>query len=221
MTRNPSPRMRLIVESSDELIDQWGYNWPLLDDFAGVQLVGAGVMPPTSELWDGAIVAEKSTGIIWMAHLNANTGSYERKYLVYPWAAACSSGSFNIATGVTYKDVPLTAHDSTREQNFNGPTGNKIIVPVDGVYSVDGCISWASLGTGQRDMLLAFNSTDDFMRNEDLINAMSTGSRDINRVSEFAYMKAGNSVTVRCWQNSGSSVNGNFGYLNMELISPL
>lgn len=221
MTRTPSPRMRLIVESPDELIDQWGYNWPLLDNFAGVKLVAAGVMPPTSELWDGTIVAEKSTGIIWMAHLKPDTGTYERKYLVYPWSAACSNASFTIATGVSLKDVPLTAHDSTREQNFNGPTGNKIIAPVEGVYSVDGTISWTPLGVGQREMLLAFNSSNDFMRNEDLLNAASTGNRDMSRVSEYAHMKAGDSVTMRCWQNAGSTISNNIGYLNMELISPL
>lgn len=220
MTRNKTSRMGLIKESPDELIDQWGYNWPILDAFSGVQLVDPGYSPPTSQLYDGAIVVEKNTDIIWMAKLNPDTGSFDKKWLVYPFVAYCY-GSISFTTGIVFKDLSTTSWDATRSKNFNGPVGGKIVVPVNGVYSATGLASWDPYDAGARECLISFNGADDYMRNEDFHDCNHDTSRTVTKVTEYVYLKAGDKINLRGWQTTGVTLGVVRNYLTVEMIAPL
>lgn len=132
MVRELTPNLKLIVESDDELVDQHEYNWTILDSKADMLIVADGVTPLDSDLWDGRIVAETTTGKVRIARANS-AGSFDWQWLYYPFRMECTS-------------TPALASSAFTERFFNGvdPTGinptalvgGRAIVPISGIYSI-------------------------------------------------------------------------------------
>src|SRR6476659_5725473 len=59
-------------------------NADLIDKFLPCILVNDGVTPPTGDLYDGVLVKERNSGIIWEARKNGG-GTYDKIYVSYPY----------------------------------------------------------------------------------------------------------------------------------------
>ena len=74
-------RLGLIKPAGTEQVDValLNANADQIDYTSGVILVNAGVVPPNSSLFDGAVVMEKTTGVMWVAVKNGS-GGFDRYY---------------------------------------------------------------------------------------------------------------------------------------------
>lgn len=142
MTRIISPKLKIITESDDELIDQFEYNWPQLDKYAHPVPVATGVMPPDSDLFDGCILSETpaNNNRVWMARKN-DAGVYQKSWIAYEWAIGVQSNGISVigSTGDRGWDAGLIpgskdcANSSAADLD---PATKKIITPMTGLYSI-------------------------------------------------------------------------------------
>lgn len=162
MSRNTSPRLKVITESDDELIDQFEYNWPQLDKYAHPVDVSAGGTLPDNELYDGCILAEPPSvsSKLWMSRKN-NAGVNVKNYITYPWSIGVVSDTYN-QTGYTgaqgWAAGLLSGTNSIDCVNSSlsdlEPSGLKrLIAPETGLYSC--CMSTHIVGDGNSRAYLA------------------------------------------------------------------
>jgi hypothetical protein len=107
-----------------------------IDKMMGCILVNAGVTPPDADLFDGAIVKEKTTGITWVAQWNGTT--YDKRYITTgPWVQHTApntvvSGSVNTSSGaggIWYRRNGLDIQFAGNITPTTGPwTGNPTLV---------------------------------------------------------------------------------------------
>jgi hypothetical protein len=105
MAETTTPRLGLIKPSKDIQtpldIDRLNLNADLLDKALPVNVL-PNTTPPASELYDGKIVREKTTGIVWMAELQTN-GSYIKRFITYPYIYIASSSDRVVAASSTWQ----------------------------------------------------------------------------------------------------------------------
>lgn len=70
------------VDAEPQDVATLDVNFDRLDQSIGVILVNDGVTPPNSQLFDGAIVKEKTSGLVWVAQKNAGTGNFDQVNIV-------------------------------------------------------------------------------------------------------------------------------------------
>ena len=140
MSRIETSRLKLSVESDDELIDQFEYNWPILDKYAGGLLVNDGVTPPDNELYEGCVVQEVTSGKMWMAMKDPNTGAFVKSWLIYPWSIAVNTGGVSIpvaAPGATRGFTTLMTADCINSSAADLNGSGHVKIPIDGIYTLN------------------------------------------------------------------------------------
>lgn len=195
-------------------------NSDLLDKFMPCILVNDGVTPPTGDLYDGALVKERTSGIIWEARKNGG-GTYDKVYVQYPFnfvgytaAALQSSGTAFAVWGIATWAQGKNSSQSNIEVGFNN-----FLIPIKGIYHVNWRHRWALNGTGFRAGRLQLNGTS---LNEDTEvsypgNASSyTGIHmTFDRV-----LNTGDKLNSEKWQNSGGNLEL-YVTLQVTLIQPI
>lgn len=222
MTVTKSPRMKLTVESDDEYIDPFAANWPILDSYAGALLVANGVTPDPATLFDGSVVAEATTGIMWMADFS--TGSLVKQYLTYPFIASGSAINSSFASGAAYNPVPLNATapngftPNTSSLNWDGDlatTAGRIKVPISAVYLLLGSVYNFPSNQGARSIVLSKNGAG--FGGAIIDNSMPSGNTNL-QVGTIAKLAAGDLIGLQFWQLSGAASNSHFN-LSVTLLS--
>ena len=146
MSATNSSRLKLRLESDDELVDQFATNWPILDKFAGGLLVAPGTTPPDSELYDGCLVREGANGKSWLAVRNPLSGTYSKSWLTYPWQCAAYA---NVLVGSSQPDgfvvYGLSTVDPLRCTNADSSAlvGGQLIPPIPGIYQAQLHTRWS------------------------------------------------------------------------------
>src|SRR6478609_4128038 len=77
-------------------------DFDLLDKFAPCILVNDGVTPPTGDLYDGALVKERTSGIIWEARKNGG-GTFDKVYVRYPLQFRGATAAISYSSGTIYQ----------------------------------------------------------------------------------------------------------------------
>lgn len=195
-------------------------NVDLLDKFMPCILVNDGVTPPTGDLYDGALVKERNSGIIWEARKNGG-GTYDKVYVIYPFnfvgyttAAAQPSGTAFSLWGVTTWAQGKNSSQSNIEVGFNN-----FLIPIKGIYHVNWRHRWGLNGTGFRAGRLQLNGTS---LNEDTeVSLPGNASSYIGIHLTFdRVLNAGDKLNSEKWQNSGGNLDL-YAMLQVTLIQPI
>jgi hypothetical protein len=215
--------MKLITESDDELIDQFEYNWPILDYYADSIIVNNGVTPPDSELYDGCLVAERTSGKLWMASRNLATGLFDKSWIVYPWTIESSktfatNGSNNVLQGFP----TLEAANCVNAGAADIEAGTSyIIIPIAGIYAI-----WTTLhinGTGAASKTynnVVVMDTVGQSGTEMIMDSISGQDAVAGWDGNYA-MGAGTKVGFRIGDFSGGDVHTGVMRIGITMISPL
>lgn len=133
-----SDRMGLVIPAMSDELTACRDNWDRLDSsYSGAIWVTPGTIPDSSILYDGAIVAESTTGKVWRARRNAN-GSFKQEWIKYPWLwSGGRDGTY--LTASTWTRFAMTADQMITDQCVNSDSGDlspdgSVIVPIDAVY---------------------------------------------------------------------------------------
>src|ERR1700755_1205891 len=105
MTEQFTPRLGLVKpqpgtgEPAD--IARINLNSDNIDKWIGAILVNDGVTPATAELFDGAVVKEKSSGKVWVAEKNVG-GTFDKKWIRFPYQYRAFTNFSPQPTGATF-----------------------------------------------------------------------------------------------------------------------
>lgn len=110
-----TPRLGLIKPDGPEEVDveQLNSNSDILDKWQGAILVNNGVIPPAGDLFDGAVVMEKTSGLVWVAVKNGG-GTFDRKFIAAPDEYFGYSMNSQTTTGLS----PLTGVENITAQPY-------------------------------------------------------------------------------------------------------
>lgn len=198
----------LIPDMADELSAE-RQNWDRLDDvFSGAIWVSPGVVPDETTLFDGALVAELNTGIVWRAQRNMNTGIYEKKFLKYPWMITAErSAAYSTFTSATWKPVGFNAVVASHcvNSDMSDITGEQIVLPVDGLYRGWYFVRWDG-GTGLRAICARFSTYSgqyDYFNTQ--VDQDSSSNPTYIQTVWQRYLLAGTQLNMGCYQGGATN----------------
>lgn len=195
-------------------------NSDLLDKFMPCILVNDGVTPPTGDLYDGALVKERTSGIIWEARKNGG-GTFDKVYVRYPFAVkAYRNGATSTTSGTTYQvlgyDTVVTA--DCKNSSLANFSSTRLVLPVKGLWGITISGQFGANATGMRALSVEINSSV-VLHQQDLRNASSL-FETTNWISWTQNYAAGTTVCGTRWQNSGGAVNVDGWYIYAVLVEP-
>ena len=180
-------------------------NADLTDKFMPCILVNDGVTPPTGDLYDGALVKEKTSGIIWEARKNGG-GTFDKVYVRYPWSFKGSTAATSQASGTTYNTWGVTTWNSGKNSSAAAINGsNELVIPIKGIYVIHWRYNFAVHPTGDRGGMLTLNGTDLSPDTEICEKSNSTKLHGIELLHEILF-SAGDRITGKYFQNSGGNL---------------
>ena len=224
MTITKTPRLGLTLESDDELIDPFAINWPILDSFAGSKTVSNGSTPPDSQLYDGMIVSESSSGKVWIARRNSLTGVFTKSWLIYPWIIESYNSTYtNVLTspGTGRYHLPVDTINNPGSMNASSAdiVAGHIVTPVDGLYEITYDAQWNNANNaGQKSVFVSINDIEEYSTSETLRS--STDGNSSNVGSLHVKLLTGDKVDLIAWQSSGVT-QGCKAQITMMLVSTL
>ena len=139
------------------LIEEINSNFDKVEKWARVIWVNDGVTPSTADLIDGATVAEKTSGKVWIAQKNVG-GTFDRKWLRYPYLGVFTD-SPNIASGGNYQEWGTSTWNSGKNSSVANISGGRFVIPVEGIWSFKLQVRWNANTNGDRWAAFAFNGT--------------------------------------------------------------
>lgn len=204
-------------------------NSDLLDKFLPCILVNDGVTPPTGDLYDGALVKEKTSGIIWEARKNGG-GTYDKVYVRYPFIydggtytsqAVANNGWPNFITvGVATTDTAACKNSSAANIS-----AGKFVVPVKGIYQVSLLIDYVGNATGNRGICLEVNGaywiSTPFRNTTKEVPNVGASSDAVVDLSFPQMFSVNDTVAIGTYQNSGASLNLAQDRIRMVMIEPV
>jgi len=188
-------------------------NADLIDKFLPCILVNDGVTPPTGDLYDGVLVKERNSGIIWEARKNGG-GTYDKIYVSYPYQMYIF-GQVSVANA-THTVLNLSAANFNSSKSVNASTAqingsSEFVIPIKGIWRVHMHYSFDVNATGLRAAGYKLNGT---LKNGDADEANSnavngTNTKFVNIVTDSfsandtlipdAYQTSGGNLLVTCF----------------------
>lgn len=221
MTKILTPRLKLTKESDDEYIDPFPLNWPILDTYAGGLLVADGVTPADVNLYNGCLVVEQTSGKQWIAKQDPNTGTFTKKWLVFPWFAEV--GTASQAVGSSFSN-PVEYLFTTFFNGINSSAAslvsNRLQVPIDAVYE----LHYAVRGTppnGTDAVMSAYISVNQdnnyiYSNTEEKNNNALTN----NAGTRITKLKANDVLSLKLWQSYSAVMTVGL-YLSASVVCPV
>jgi len=201
-------------------------NSDLLDKFAPCILVNDGVTPPTGDLYDGALVKERTSGIIWEARKNGG-GTFDKVYVRYPLhfqGTASATYPVSSSAGV-WANMPIDAVNAAYCKNSSAAqiVGARFSAPVKGIYQFTMRLAFVSNGTGER--AIGYEANGVTVTGEEYINsivASSSGGQPLKlTIITSTLLGVGDTAGVSGWQNSGGNLNATFIGIKAAMIEPI
>jgi len=220
MSKILTPKLKLTKESDDELIDPFAPNWPILDKYAGGLLVADGTTPPDSDLYDGCLVSEATSGKQWIARYNISTGVYDHIWLVYPWIAEVGTANVQVATGA-FNSVSFGYLNFWRGVNSDASclVGTKLKVPIDANYEVHYSARGSANATDAvLSAYISINDGTDYAWNE--TEERYNANYCVNAMTQMMNLKAGDLLHHKMWQSYSAPWNGSI-VLSASVVCPL
>lgn len=219
-------KLGLLAPSIDDELTALRQNWNRLDSvYSGGLVISPGVTPDESILFDGCIVAEKTTGIIWRAQRNAS-GVFEKRYIKYPWRMEAYQPTMTVGNGSAGVWIPW-GYASVGNNSVNASSAdmvnNRIVIPVTGIYVGTDWLKWhTGSSSGARALTLSINDESVGVTEADKNECVMCPNNVVNSVTvcqvNFARkFNKGDRVCGAFWQNSGGNAD-NEHMMTMTLI---
>jgi hypothetical protein len=224
MVNTLTPRLKLTVDpDGSSPVGVNLPNWSRVDQATGFMYTVAGVDLPVAQLYDGALVAEKDTGISWICKDNG-AGGFNKQYINYPFTfVGTNQGSFGSQGGYWGFSTFYPTYSVNASQAVNLPAlGGGMTISVKGLYSIVIHVSWGANGNGMREMLprvngvLCYDACERAAANpQNVIAAGTQHTVMLNRV-----LNVGTLIDVYMGQDSGVGLSTYMsGYIT--LVRPL
>jgi hypothetical protein len=186
-------------------------NADTIDKLLGCILVNNGVTPPDADLIDGALVKEKTSGIIWEARANGS-GGFDKVYVRYPCYLVGSTTAQSVATGTTYVAIGYSTFEAGKNASGADLVAGRFVVPIKGLWSINIRASFAANAVGQRALTFEVNSS---MKNADItwLETLGTAASLGNAFDSHLHLTrtveatAGTTLAAGVWQSSGGNLN--------------
>jgi len=216
-----SSRMGLIKPAGSEARSnvQLNTNADLLDKFMPCILVNDGVTPPTGDLYDGALVKEKTSGKLWEARKNGG-GTFDKVWVRYPWNITAFTTGSAVGTGTTFTEWVLTTFSSGKNSSASDIVAGKIVLPVKGIYRVSWRHKWDPNSSGQRAARMLVNGVVESDKTEASVASCSALAFTSLHMYWDHQFDAGTTLSSQLWQNSGGNLNV-FIWANVTLVDPV
>ena len=187
-------------------VSQLNGNFDTLDKMAGFIMVNDGVTPPNTDLFDGAVVKEKTSGKVWVAQWNGT--SYDKKYPYYTYM-----GSFKRTSGIPAVVSDTNFRNVAAFATYNGGVNSSASdmaafnwkCPVGGWYGCAITAVWPSNASGYRGLRFGADTDMTSMVQGVSLSGIGTVQQHIS-IQEFAKNDA---PGVYVWQNSGGNLGPN------------
>jgi len=208
MTITYTTKLGLPVDSNGEgLISTQPNVWGRVDTTAGVMTTTKGVDIPNTDLFDGAIVAEKDTGISWKCKSDGS-GGFIKQYLNYPWwvikyySNGLANNGQNADTGFDtfYAGVNATNTDVTV------PVQNGIKVPIKALYSCTLYGRWNGAVNGVRRTSLVIQPGSAIKTDYEQVDGYNS-NMPVGQICKWVgVLNPGDYFMGQYWQNCGAQL---------------
>lgn len=203
-------------------------NFDIIDKFLGCILVNDGVTPPTGDLFDGALVREKTSGILWEARKNGG-GTYDKVYVRYPFYFQGSMATnVAIAANVSPIEIGLTAVNSSYLKNASAANivSGRFSAPVKGIYQYYMRMVWAANAAGDRYIQFMLNGSvvSGATEYQKVQSGASLGGAAQPAVQELVgttILSVGDQMSVGAQQTSGGSLYVTDLHTKIVLVEPV
>lgn len=211
----PTARLGLQLLADSEDISPQRSNFQRIDDISGALWVADGVTPSNSTLFDGCIVAEITSGKIWIAR-NNGVGGFTKKYITYPWwlVAYTTSATTTNGWGKYGFNNFYTGKNSTSADMVSG----QVKIPITGVYSGYMKARYVSNNTGLRSANVNLNNVSP-------ADDTNTGASTNTVIGAYTHLSpqfktsynAGDLLSINSYQSSGGNLAVDFVvYITLE-----
>lgn len=184
-------------------------NFDIIDKFLGCILVNDGVTPPTGDLFDGALVREKTSGILWEARKNGG-GTFDKVYIRYPYHFEGDSNTKTVtdnSNGSLGFDTSLfVAGDNKNASVANINGSGEWVCPIRGIYLMNFNVGFAANASGIRGVRWSFNGTWILDNTSQVIQSPVSGVNTYMHWGRSKLFAQGDRVLVGAYQNSGLNI---------------
>lgn len=201
-------------------------NMDILDEFSGCILVNNGVTPSAGDLFDGAIVKERTSGIIWEARENGG-GGFDKIYIRYPLHfQGYKAAAQTVATSTSFVTMNIDSVNTSFCKNTSSSeiVSNRFVVPVKGIYTFYLRLGFAANATGERAIGFELNGVtvpgDEYTSTMTGASAGAAVSAKLSIVST-TLCNVGDDIGISGWQNSGGNLDTTAIFLKAALIEPI
>lgn len=188
------------INSNFDKVDKWGH----------VIWVNDGVIPATADLIEGAIVAERTSGKVWIAQKNVG-GTFDQKFIRYPYMAAFIDTPG--IQGLFYQEWGFSNYSQGVNSSIAQISAGRFVCPLGGLWHFSLQMRWNGNGAGDRYMAMSINPgpqpntnidyTSEVVYKPNSFNGIASGQLTYTRV-----FSAG-TVIVPCHaQSSGGVLSG-------------
>jgi hypothetical protein len=176
----------------------------------GCILVNDGVTPATGDLFDGAIVKEKTSGIIWEARKNGG-GTFDKVYVRYPFTFRGNTVNQAVATGTTFSAIGYANYSGGKNSSAANISGGLFVVPVKGIWSIHLKASYTANVTGSRALTGRLNGSNmngnvDYYEVIGLSTALGSFAGHLEWHVDMT-LSVGDTFCAGVWQDSGGNLN--------------
>lgn len=218
-----TPKLSLTAPSIDDEVSALRENWARLDEaYAGSIVVNPGVVPDDSVLYDGCIVAERTTGIVWRAQRNV-TGAFEKKYIRYPWSVSIAQGINNCPNqAAVWKPWGYDTYESGWNSSAADLVNYRVVIPFTGFYVGRDMVTWKSTPSAHYAHTLWRNDNNGTAPTyndwyESTWPYAADGGDLVTVVSINEKLYKGDTILAGIWQDAAGPV-GNFHRIQLSLL---
>ena len=200
--------------NEDRAVGPLNTNSDLLDKFFPYILVNDGVTPPTGDLYDGAAVKERTSGIIWEARKNGG-GTYDKVYVRYPYSFAAYHNTTPVGrTTDVWPNFVDSGYNTIisalcKNSSASDLSSDKWKVPIKGIYQLLLRNGWAGSAGGVRGICLRINGTNIITGPNNTTKEVNSTSGSSDTLVDIAIpylLNANDLVTAGAYQRSGGTI---------------
>lgn len=217
-----TPRAALIKPDGPEDVDvdDLNLNADKTDKFLGCILVNDGVVPGTSDLLDGILVKERTSGKIWEARKNGG-GTFDPVWVRYPYLYRAFTNFTAVASSTTLGDFGANTYINGKNSSAAEKNGaNFWVCPIRGIYDIRVRARWAANATGQRAIVQKLNGVITSNESEFVVSAQGGGFFTSADTFDRRVLAVGDVIGSQTWQNSGAPL-GTWIQYDIEMIDPV
>lgn len=220
---DPTTRLGLSKAAGNEprAVGPLNVNFDKIDTNIGAIVVAAGVTPPDSALFDGAIVKEQTTGRVWIADKNVG-GTFTKRWVLNPWFFSGRTQNFGVNDTAAYNAGYGVADPNCVNATYANVVAGELVLPFDGIYNIRLSHYWVANAAGFRRLVpkIAGVSDADYYISDTTVNAATLGASTTVVVFLNRFFAAGTTISTFAYQTSGGTLTMLANHIAATLVIP-